>query len=123
MGARGYVAFDFANERRIVLATHWDGRELGPMLQAALREWPPYQGEGKLASLLHREMTKHAHDGCNSISPWTPGDADFGGFVVDTQLRTIQQRAPYNDHVVHEWTFDVFAHVPESEFQEAWLCA
>ena len=88
MGARGYVAFDFDDDQRIVLYTHWDARETGRALQEALRTWPSYQS-----------------------------------FVVDVALRTIRQTKPYCGRTVQEWSFDLFVHVPESEFQEAWLCA
>ena len=123
MGARGYVAFDFDADRRVVLSTHWDGREVGAMLQAALRAWPRYQSGGKLASLVHREMSKPQHDGGTAISPNTPSDADLGGFVVDLRLGTIRQTAPYTGRTVQEWTYDEFVAVPEDEFHEAWLCA
>lgn len=120
MGARGFVSFEMGRSQRIVVYTHWGGREIGEALKRSLVEVSGLKLDATLvAARLVRELV---HDDPTSVRVQTspPLDADFGGFVVDADATQVVQVSPYSGNPVAQWSRENFRRASYADFEDAW---
>ena len=100
--------------------TPWAGRELGEALQRSLTEEAGLRLDASLvAARLVRELV---HDDPTSVRVQLapPLDADFGGFVVDEDVREVAQVAPCSSRTVARWSREGFKGASYGDFEDAW---
>lgn len=113
MGARSNIVVRFSSGARIYLYTHWRGREVGRVVQDALRaataEGGRWHHEGVVCRALATRLWRGEEDELlgYSVSPYGTFP-DFDEFHVDLAAQTVRRVSAMTEDVVGEWTFEEF---------------
>jgi hypothetical protein len=112
MGDRGNIVLRYSSNKKpidIYLYTHWNGSDIGAIVQRALAKQWRWTDGAYLARIIFDELIAESHgkETGYGIAPW-PCDNEHDFIVVDFDKQKVIQENQGNRCVIRSWSFNDF---------------